>query len=93
MTITYGDIRANITTRHRETKNSSLEIGLQPNTVVSLQPTRGQTKILCETGMLWITQQGDPMDYFLKAGEIFEPYQAGLLVVQAMGESSARIAE
>lgn len=92
MTITYGDVRANITTRHQE-KPSGLEIVLQPSAVISLHARRGETVIKCDSGMLWITQQGDPMDYFLQAGDTFRPRRPGILVVQAMGESAASITE
>ena len=91
MTITQGDVRANITTLHREKRVSTLQISLQPDAIISLRPTVGETKIQSGSGTLWVTQQGDPMDYFLSAGETFRPHHSGLLVIQAIGKSSVSI--
>jgi hypothetical protein len=43
---------------------------------------RGEA-IHCEKGELWITQQGDLNDYFVKAGENFWVTRPGLVVVEA----------
>ena len=91
MTVTYGALRADITTLHRETADSIFQIGLDTDAVLSLHPTIGLTKIHCGEGLLWVTQQDDPMDYVLKPGDTFKPEHSGLLVVQAMTESSVRI--
>jgi len=44
---------------------------------------RGEA-IHCEKGELWITQQGDLNDYFVKAGERFWVTRPGLVLVEAM---------
>lgn len=43
---------------------------------------RGEV-IQCEKGELWITQQGDLSDYFLKAGGRFWVTHPGLVLVEA----------
>jgi len=43
---------------------------------------RGQL-ILCLKGEIWITQEFDPHDYLLKAGDVFIVTQTGKVVLQA----------
>ena len=43
--------------------------------------------IQCEKGELWITQQGDLNDYFIKAGERFWVIRPGLVLVEATGKA------
>ena len=43
--------------------------------------------IQCEKGELWITQQGDLNDYFIKAGERFWVTRPGLVLVEATGRA------
>ncbi|MBI2990528.1 MAG: DUF2917 domain-containing protein [Deltaproteobacteria bacterium] len=40
--------------------------------------------ISCEAGVCWITQEGDPQDYFLEAGEKFAINRPGLVVAQGL---------
>lgn len=47
---------------------------------------RGEV-IHCDKGSLWITQQGDLNDYFLKAGERFWVTKPGLVLVQAIRQA------
>ena len=91
MTLTYGSVRARIRPAHPATTQASVRLCLLPNSVLSLTPNRPGMTLRCETGTLWLTQAGDHMDYFLKVGESFQPKGSGLLVVQALGESSLSV--
>lgn len=51
----------------------------------------GQTEIVCETGILWVTRSGDPEDHVLMPGERLLINQGGKVVVEAMRESQLRI--
>jgi hypothetical protein len=43
--------------------------------------------IACCAGALWITQEGDPVDYRIVAGEEFTAERRGKIVVQALEAS------
>jgi hypothetical protein len=96
MTVTYGDIRANFTPMRggAKTTNAAVQFALPDQAIMSLTPTRPHMQIKAVSGTLWVTQQGDPTDYFLAAGETFTPKQrSGLLVVQAMQDATLRVVE
>lgn len=44
---------------------------------------QGQS-LLVHEGLVWITQNGDPRDLFLAAGEFFRLNRPGLTIVQAL---------
>jgi len=47
--------------------------------------------VTCRQGALWITQEGDPNDYLLRAGEVFLITQPGLVLIEAMRPSTLQI--
>lgn len=49
------------------------------------------TRVMCTTGTLWLTQQGDLHDHFLKAGQSFTLYQGGTVLVQGLPCGKASI--
>ena len=46
------------------------------------------TRICCERGILWLTQNDDLRDYILRAGETWTTPQRGHVVVQALETAS-----
>jgi len=40
--------------------------------------------IMCQEGVIWITQNGDVLDHVVKAGEMFLVSQPGKVIVQAL---------
>lgn len=50
----------------------------------SVRVARTPVQIEAYEGTLWVTQEGDPRDYFLEAGQKFVATRPGLTVVQAM---------
>jgi hypothetical protein len=44
--------------------------------------------IICTSGVLWLTQEGDPEDYMLRSGEHFVANRHGVVVVQAMSDKA-----
>ena len=78
---------------------TALTLHMGVREVISLTPDRrgGWRRqpllVECVVGELWVTQEGDEADYFLRAGERFTSKGAGRLVVQAMEASAARICE
>jgi hypothetical protein len=47
--------------------------------------------IVCLQGRLWITQERDPRDYVLVAGEFFVVNQPGSVLVQAMVDARMQV--
>jgi hypothetical protein len=50
-----------------------------------------QTNIKCLDGMLWITQNNDSQDYFIKKGQTFQATHAGKVIVQGLPHGEARV--
>lgn len=50
-------------------------------------------RVECASGQLWVMQHGEPVDHFLLAGETFQSKGLGVLVVQALAESSVSISD
>ena len=46
--------------------------------------------ILVTNGTLWVTQEGDPQDYVLSAGERFVANRHGSVVVEALTDAAMR---
>ncbi|NJD62858.1 MAG: DUF2917 domain-containing protein [Deltaproteobacteria bacterium] len=60
-------------------------------TILNLEgPVRGVT-IACESGVAWLTQQGDARDYILRAGGDYSAYREGQIVVQIMKDARITI--
>jgi hypothetical protein len=58
---------------------------------VSVRGGMGQT-IVCDSGTVWVTQDGDPRDVILSAGRSFTIDRIGTALMQAFEPSSIRIA-
>ena len=62
-------------------------IELDAREVVTLPDVRGATlRVTC--GTLWITQEGDPQDVVLRAGDSWGVERIGLTVVEAQNDAS-----
>lgn len=64
-------------------------VRLAKGQAASLTPRSG-TRLVCAEGSLWLTREGDPADYILKAGESFE--LDAPLVVSGLGSASYLVA-
>lgn len=60
---------------------------LQRRQTFKLRARQGE-RIECRTGQLWVTQDGDPRDVILKAGECFTLDRPGSALVSALQEAS-----
>lgn len=88
MTITYGAVRAHITSANKEkVEPSRVRLFLEKQSVMSLTPANHQNSVQVWSGKLWVTQEGDPKDYMLAAGDTFPLRHSGRVVIQAMEES------
>lgn len=64
---------------------------LKPKQALKVHGGLGHS-IVCHTGSVWVTQEGDPRDIILDAGESFTLDCAGLALVLAFEPSSVSIA-
>ncbi len=71
--------------------DSEVEVRLRPDQVLTLSGDRRGWSIVCESGRLWITQTGDPLDYNLNPGEQFRVSKPGVVVIQGLPGGDARI--
>jgi hypothetical protein len=66
-----------------------LEIELAPRDVRRLAGDHRGLRITCAGAMLWVTQSGDPNDYYLGAAEQFTVNRAGPVVLQGLRAAPA----
>lgn len=67
-------------------RNQKFVVELQPGEILPLERARG-VRITAVEGTLWVTEEREPLDVLLKAGESYAVETAGRTVVQAMGRS------
>jgi hypothetical protein len=69
------------------------EIDLDGLELLKLEFGQPGTRVICTTGTLWLTQEGDPHDHLLKAGQSFTLDQPGTVLVQGLPCGKALICE
>jgi hypothetical protein len=72
-----------------ESRNSDLD--LQPAQILRMRAASGVI-IRCDSGMVWITQEGRARDDFLSAGDSLCITSSGITLVEAMGNAAASLA-
>lgn len=70
---------------------NSAPIILAPGEVLRLERPRG-LEVHCEAGHLWITEEAQPDDVWLAAGQRVRLVGDGLAVLEAKGRAQLRIA-
>lgn len=65
---------------------------LKRNQVVTVRGGIGHS-IICDSGIVWVTQDGDPRDVILSVGGSFRLDRAGLALVQAFGPAAISIVQ
>lgn len=68
-----------------------MQLVLSPGEVLRLDSPRG-LEVACESGHLWITEEAQPDDVWLAAGQRVKLVGRGLAVVEAKGAARVRIA-
>jgi hypothetical protein len=63
---------------------------LQPNQLVKVRGGIGHS-VVCHRGSVWLTQQDDPRDIVLAAGEAFTLDRGGVALLQALGPGAISI--
>ena len=66
------------------------QLCLQPKQLVRVRGGLGHS-VVCHRGSVWLTQQGDPRDIVLAAGEAFTLDRGGVALLQALGPGAISI--
>ena len=66
------------------------ELCLKKNQLVKVRGGIGHT-VLCHSGSIWVTQDGDPRDVVLGAGQVFTLDRSGPALLQAFESGSVSI--
>jgi hypothetical protein len=66
---------------------NSSTLTLTPASVLSVQDGAG-TRIVCRSGSLWVTQEGEVKDSVVRAGEVLTIRKPGRTVVSALDTAS-----
>jgi hypothetical protein len=69
-----------------------LRVALGAGELLRLPAPRGM-EVVCEAGHLWITEEAQPVDVWLAAGQRVCLVGSGVAVVEAKGEARFTIAE
>jgi hypothetical protein len=70
----------------------SLRLALGPGELLRLPAPRG-LEVRCEAGHLWITEEAQPCDVWLAAGQRVRLVGRGLAVVEAKGDARLSVVE
>lgn len=91
MTITYDHIRATMPGAGAEARTTPMRMVLLPQATMSMDGRHDGFVLYCHEGRLWLTQQGDPTDHILSAGDSFVVRGEGRLVLEALAEAMVSV--
>lgn len=69
---------------------AACRVALAPGELLRLEGARGR-RVTCEAGHLWITEEAQPEDVWLAAGQRVALVGDGLAVLEAKGHARLRI--
>ena len=61
------------------------------NRTIPLRPAGRGLAVICQSGTLVVTQEGDPLDHVLAPGEAFVAARRGLVVVWALSDGTVAV--
>ncbi len=64
---------------------------LHPHELRRAEAAEGPLEVVCLTGQVWLTAEGDPHDYLLQTGDRFRCGCHGLVLVQALSEAEVSV--
>ncbi|RYG33443.1 DUF2917 domain-containing protein [bacterium] len=87
MTLEYH--KKNVYTAHVSTPSEpAAGLMLPRHGTVSLRPSGESVELRVWSGRLWVTQEADGGDHILAPGETFRTHGPGLVVIEALEEST-----
>jgi len=72
-------------------KPANTSLKLQERDFIRAEKTDAGTTVVCEKGILWLTQSNDLKDYMLKTGERMTVNQKSTILIEAMSEARVSI--
>lgn len=70
---------------------NEIEIQLTAHSLFKLNGDSRGMQISAARGKLWVTQQGDPVDYLLQPGEKVRVTQKGIVLIQGFSDARVRM--
>lgn len=67
------------------------DIGLKDGAIIRIERNCNGIRISCYTGVVWITQENDYKDYFLREGEDFVINKHGLVIITALADTNLKM--
>ena len=68
------------------------KIHIQRRDVLRINKVKPGSTLACDTGVLWVTQNGDRNDYILLPGDKMNVNNRGQLLVEAMRDAALYVA-
>jgi hypothetical protein len=69
-------------------RSTVLEIQLRKNELYALSRNQIRRQVRAVEGNLWISQEGDPQDYLLEAGDTFNIVHRGMVVIEGFSQNN-----
>ncbi|MBI5181940.1 MAG: DUF2917 domain-containing protein [Nitrospirae bacterium] len=69
----------------------SADIRLQDGAIIRIEGNCNGIRISCNTGIIWVTQENDYEDYFLREGEDFVINRHGLVIITALTDTNLKM--
>lgn len=73
------------------TKHKNVSMNLQPHQVEKLEDVKPGMTVVCDTGIIWLTESNDPQDYALRPGHSVIIRKKGNILVEAVNEAGFHI--
>ena len=72
-------------------ENEISDVHLEQREVYRMEDIAPLTTIVCQKGIIWLTQTGDGNDHVLEVGEKFTLRHPGLVLMEALPDALVRI--
>lgn len=76
---------------HTHPKSHHIALPMYRGSLHRIPKIQRGTTVVCERGVLWLTQSGDPIDHFLLPGQRYTLKKRGKVLVEALREASVSI--
>ena len=83
--------KGNVRCFQEKASDISPELKLSSHQTMRLEGDQRWRMILCQRGMIWVTQENDLEDYVLKPGDMFLITLRGEVVIQALTDACLEI--
>jgi hypothetical protein len=74
------------------TRLTNIRVELARSGLLNIQTSAG-LNVACESGLVWVTVEGEPADYWLVAGDALAVSRSGRVVIEAAQQSRIALHE